>query len=131
MKTGLSVKYIHTAKDNEIDVMECSECGRTIKHAVEINGKIFGLDCGARKLGFPYNPAKKSAAVRKVYEIQTAVSRFNLYQEKRAKYGDQNYMKHFRDTCIEVARAFGFLDIPNTISTDDLIVEIENRIAGL
>lgn len=56
----MKIKIIHLAKDNEIDGMECSDCGRSIRHAVEINGQVYGLDCGAKRLGWnkPMNVVK-------------------------------------------------------------------------
>ena len=46
------IEIIHLAKDNEIDTMECSICGASLKHAMVINGRIHGLDCGAKVMGW-------------------------------------------------------------------------------
>lgn len=60
----MSIKFIHLERDNHIDHLECAECGASLKHAMQINGKIYGMDCGAKQMGWPSR--SKAAINRKV-----------------------------------------------------------------
>ncbi len=69
-----NVKIIHLEKDNQIDSMTCETCGRSIRHALQINGTLYGLDCGANLLGWP--KLSKAKIEKKAYRVQADVDRF-------------------------------------------------------
>jgi len=69
-----SVKIIHLEKDNHLDSMTCETCGRSIRHAMRINGTLYGLDCGANLLGWP--KLTKTKIEKRAWRIQCDVDRF-------------------------------------------------------
>ena len=84
------IKIIHLEKDNQLDSMVCETCGRDIRHAIQINGTHYGLDCGAKLLGWPSHvTASKTKIEKRANMIQRDVARFvSLMKNHNSKRGD-------------------------------------------
>jgi hypothetical protein len=70
----MKVKFIHTEKDNQNDNMNCTECNASLKHGMIINGLVYGLDCGAKKLG--WTTKAKAQINKKVSTLERAASNY-------------------------------------------------------
>ena len=75
----MSIRIIHLAKDNEVDTLTCSECGASLRHAIEINSVIYGMDCGARFLGWKESSVKSRVRAL-TFEINNYMAVYNFYK---------------------------------------------------
>lgn len=81
-----AIKIIHLAKDNELDGMTCTQCGASLKHAIEINGATYGFDCGAQALGWKQKNIK--ARVDGIeWQVRNFKKWYSAYQAGKASKG--------------------------------------------
>ena len=66
-------------EENE-DSMICETCGRYIRNAIEIDGVVYGMDCGAKKL--EWQQKSKSQIQKKANRIQYAIDNFKFQYNK-------------------------------------------------
>lgn len=73
----MKITFIHLEKDNKIDHIECAECGASLIHAIVINGTNYGMDCGAKKLGWT---SKLSVSKAKFNHMEMTRKSFIAYR---------------------------------------------------
>lgn len=101
------IRTAHLEKDNEIDSLTCSVCGASLKHAMIINGTVYGMDCGANFLGWKIQ--SPAAVDNRIENISKSIRQFRGFMKGSRPVSDWKRNAIARIVC----KNLGIADFPN------------------